>query len=160
MKKIAMAAVVTAAVFAGLVAVGSVSASDKADKKMMMKADEAVALMPADLKWEEAPNSGGVKIATVSGDFMKGAHSVFAKFPAGTKHPLHSHTATLKVVVLSGTFTYAPEGQSEKQFGPGSFLVVPGGSKHTSGSTADSECVVYQEGNGAFDMVMAEAPKK
>jgi quercetin dioxygenase-like cupin family protein len=107
---------------------------------------------PDELSWSEVPDSGGVQVATLSGDFFKSAHRVMAKFPAGTAHPLHTHSAKVTVVVISGIFTFGAEGGPEKEYGPGSYLEVPGGFKHTSGCTAAGPCMVYQEGSGKFDM--------
>jgi hypothetical protein len=132
--------------FAMLLLGGTALAQEKA-KPMMMA--------PADLKWAAVPNST-VQIATVSGDFAKGPHKVFAKFPPKENHPVHSHSATLTVVVISGDFQFGAKGEKSKSYGPGSVVVVPGGFEHTSGSEAG--CVVYQEGDGAFDMKMSEAP--
>src|SRR4051812_38632109 len=110
-------------VIAACVSVGAAWAAKK----------ELTAQTPDDMKWNEIPESGGSMVANVSGDIMKGAYSAFAKLPAGQMHPLHTHTAEVKAVVVSGTFLLGPEGGPEKKLGPGSYFVVPGGFKHTSG---------------------------
>jgi uncharacterized cupin superfamily protein len=58
------------------------------------------------------------------------------------------------MVVLAGNFWVAPEGGEKKMFGPGSYVMVPSGWKHTSG--ADAGTTVFQEGPGKFDMQMVK----
>lgn len=103
--------------------------------------------------------SPGIMFASLWGNMDKGAYGVLVKFPAGTKHPLHTHTSDIKAVVISGTFYYAPEGGTEQRLGPGSYFFVPGGSKHMSGSTDDGPCEIFQESAGKFDMMSAEEKK-
>jgi hypothetical protein len=124
------------------------------------KGKEAVTLTPEEMKWVDVPDSGGVQIAPVKGDPMKGAYDAFAKFPAGNDHPLHTHTNEVEVIVISGTFNYAPEGGTTKGYGPGSYLKIPGGMKHTSGCAAGAACVIFQEGSAKFDYKPVAAPKK
>ena len=93
-----------------------------------------------------------MQIATVSGDPMKGAYSVFVKLPAGQPHPLHTHSSDVKVVVLSGTFTVTPEGGVEKKIGPGGYFFVPANMKHSSSCAPGAPCVMFQEGPGKFDV--------
>jgi hypothetical protein len=118
---------------------------------------KAMAMAPADLKWAEIPNAK-VQIATVWGDFNKGPHKVFAKFPAKETHPLHTHSANLTVVVISGDFVFGAKGEKPKTYGPGSVVWVPANFEHTSGS--ETGCVVYQDGDGAFDMKVSGPPPK
>ncbi len=113
---------------------------------------ELVTSAPEDMKWTEIPNSGGVQVTSVQGDMMKGAHTAFAKIPAGAVHPLHTHTSEVKAVVVSGTFLVGPEGGPEKKLGPGSYFVVPGGMKHTSSCAEGAPCVLFQQSSGKFDM--------
>ena len=119
---------------------------DKTPKHLITMAAE-------ELQWKDAPNAPGVKVAVVSGDMAKGAYQAFAKFPAGQTHPMHTHTGTIKGVVISGTFLITGEDGMEKRLGPGSYFDVPGGFKHTSGSDASSECVIFQSQSEKFDMI-------
>ena len=141
---------------AGVVLTAGVSAVWAAKK-------EIVLITPDELKWADVPAppgapagapspAGGAQVANVVGDAMKGAYSAFAKIPAGQMHPLHTHTADTKAVVISGTFIVTPEGGAEKKLGPGSYFMVPGGMKHTSGCAAGAPCIVFQEGPAKFDM--------
>ena len=135
-----------------IIAVGfGIAAAATKDKQKVLSASE--------LEWSEVPNSGGVKIAPVVGDLMKGAHQMMVTFPAGTKHALHTHTHSIKLVTISGSFIYAPEGGPEKTYGPGSYILIPGGLRHTSGCTDAAPCVMFHEANGKFDNKPV-APKK
>jgi quercetin dioxygenase-like cupin family protein len=114
----------------------------------------------ADLKWSEIPNSGGVMRSVLWGDADKGAYGAIYKFPAGGAFPLHYHTNAMKVVVISGTWLYTPEGGQEHRLGPGSYLAYGPKDKHVSGPADNAECVFFIEQPGKFDMVPAETPKK
>ena len=133
------------------------SAHNALAQKKMKK--EPIAWAAENIKWEEMKSGPpGVMGATLWGDMTKGAYGALIKFPAGMKHPLHTHSSDIKTVVLSGTFTYAPEGGEEKNYGAGSYLLIPGGSKHISGSGADG-CTFFMEQSGKFDMKPVEEKK-
>jgi hypothetical protein len=53
---------------------------------------------------------------------------------------------------MTGTFLVGGKGEKPKAYGPGSFLIVPGGWEHTSGCDKAGPCLLFQEGDGAFDM--------
>lgn len=120
----------------------------------------AVLLTPSELKWKDAPNIKGLQQAVVWGDSAKGAHGSFAKFAPGTEVPMHSHTATGRSVVVSGTIVSTPQGQPAKELPPGSYFVYPGGAPHITACKAGSECVIYSQWLGAFDLKPVEGAKK
>ena len=122
----------------------------------------AVAWAAEDMKWVDmdAKTAPGVKYAEVTGHMDKGAYSAYIKLPAGSQHPLHTHTNDVKCVIISGTFLYTPEGGTEKKLGPGSYLFVPGGFRHSSGVAEGSDCVLFQEGPGKFDLLLVTEEKK
>ena len=115
-------------------------------------------IMPAaDMKWVDAPNApAGVKEVVLWGDPTKGRFGVLEKFPAGFSAPLHWHSATLRLVIISGTVIHGPEGKPEVRLGAGSYLVDPAGYKHTTACDKASECVFFMEGDGKFDIVPAD----
>ncbi len=115
-------------------------------------------IMPAaDMKWVDAPNApAGVKEVVLWGDPTKGPFGVLEKFPAGFSAPLHSHSATLRIVVISGTVIHGPEGKPEVRLTAGSYLVDPAGYKHTTACDKSSECIFSMEGDGQFDLVPAD----
>ena len=138
------------------------SAQAKADKAPRAAARQPVFMPAADLKWTDLDPSGapGVKVADLWGDHTKGAFGAFFKLPAGFAVPLHTHTNTMKVAFISGTYIQVPEGKSEVRLGPGSYMLQPGGNyRHTTSCDKASECVFFVEGNGKFDLKLVEAGK-
>ena len=114
-----------------------------------------------DLRWADLNPTGapGVKIADVWGDHKTMGYGAFLKFPAGFLAPLHTHTSTIKIVVLSGTYIQTPDGKSEMRMGPGSFVLQPGGNyKHVSACDKASECLLFIESPGKFDLIPVQAP--
>jgi hypothetical protein len=120
-------------------------------------------VMPAgDLKWADLDPTGapGVKIADLWGDHAKGAFGAFLRLPAGFAVPLHTHTYDIKVVIVSGTYIQAPEGKPEFRIGPGSYFMQPGGNyRHTTSCDKASDCVLFAESNGKFDLKLVDAAK-
>ena len=124
------------------------------------KKREALAWPAANLKWIEMKGGPpGLSYVDLWGHMDKGAYGVLVKLPAGMDHPLHVHTSDVKLVVVSGMFWYKPDGGTKVELGPGSYLMVPGGLKHTSGTGPDG-VEMFQEGPGKFDMLPVEAPAK
>ena len=129
-------------------------------------ANAPVFMPPGDVKWMDLDPKGapGVQIADLWGDHTKGAYGAFIKFPAGFSTPLHTHTNTMKVVILSGTFIHGPEGKPEVRLGAGSYFLQPGGNyRHTTACDKASECVFFAESAGKFDLkpvVAGKAPAK
>ena len=137
----------------------AVYAQEAAQPKPAMKR-AAVLKAAEDLKWTDVPNVKGVQQAVAWGDSQKGPHGAFDKFAAGTEVPLHSHTANLRSVIISGTMVIAMEGQRAKELGPGSFAFLPSGAKHTTACKAGADCLFYTQASGAFDVVPAEGANK
>ena len=97
----------------------------------------------------------GVLKAVLWGDPGKGAYATITKFALGTKNALHTHSHDIKVVVISGIFVY-DSGSGEKRLGAGSYLFEPAGVKHTSGAGLDTDCLFFEESDGAFDLKPAK----
>ncbi len=151
---------------ASLVLAAAVFAQQPAESKAKAhtagKAAAPVFDSPGDLKWGDLDPKGapGVKIADVWGDHTKSGYGSFLKFPAGFLAPLHTHTSAIKIVVVSGTYIQTPEGRAEMRMGPGSYVFQPGGSyKHISACDKASECLLFIESVGPFDLKLVEAPK-
>lgn len=117
----------------------------------------AVLRAAGEMKWTDVPNASGVQQTTLWGNPDKGSHGVLNKFRAGTEVPLHTHTADLRSVVLSGTVVIGVEGQSPKELGPGSYLSLPGGLKHTTACKTGEDCLFFTTQPGAFDVKPVEA---
>jgi len=114
-------------------------------------------IWPADnVKWEAGPLPG-THVAKLWGDWMKGGpYGVLVKFEAGLMNPLHKHTQSLKIVVISGTFVHQPEGGTETRLGPGSYLMQAGGRNHISGCAAGAECEFFMTSSDKFDLIPAK----
>ena len=133
-----------------------------AQAKMSSKAAKPVIWQSGDMKWMDLDPKGapGVKIADLWGDHTKGAYGAITKFPAGFSAPLHTHTNTMRIVVISGTFIHTPEGKLESRLGPGSYLLQPGGNyRHSTACDKASECVFFIESSGKFDIKPVEEKK-
>src|SRR5262245_59723418 len=105
------------------------------------KGKEGVLWPAADIKWEEAKPPPGMKMpegakppmaAALWGNMLKGPHGVLIMFQPGEQHPLHTHSAEIKGVVLEGTWIVGGEGGEQKKLGPGSYVLIPANWKHTS----------------------------
>jgi len=163
MRKRILAVLVCVLAAAAVLAQGSGEAKKMAPKKVA--AAKAVALSAADLKWVDlSSDAPGVKIVDLWGDHTKGAYGALTKFPAGWAAPLHTHTYDMRIVVVSGTFIHTPEGKAEVRLGPGSYLFQPGGNyRHTTACDKASECEIFTESKGKFDIKPVEegkAPEK
>jgi hypothetical protein len=111
---------------------------------------KAAAITADALAWQELSAKGsGVMIATVSGDYTQGAWAGFLRFPAGSKSGVHTHSSDLKIVVVSGTFHYGSTPETEKSYGPGSYVLIPANIPH-SNSQAEG-ALLYTEQPGKFD---------
>jgi quercetin dioxygenase-like cupin family protein len=119
--------------------------------KAAKKAKGEVILPAADLKWTDMPIKGA-QHAPLWGDMDKGAFGALIKFPAGTNIPLHTHSSSLKLVVVSGTVYTGADMASAKDLGPGSYALQPAGWTHVTGCRAGADCVFLTEANGKFDM--------
>lgn len=110
------------------------------------------------IKWEDGPTKG-THVAKLWGDMGKGGpYGVLVKFDAGVMHPLHKHTHSLKIVVISGTFVHQPEGGTETKLGTGSYLLQRGGRNHASGCAPGADCEFFMTSSDKFDLTPVEAP--
>ena len=118
------------------------------------KAESKAPLMVSftDLKWVELPERKGMQFAVLSGDPKTGSYTQIRRVPGGTDNPLHSHSSELKNVIISGVWYTGADAASAKDFGPGSVVMMPADWVHVSGCRSRSECVLYQEGKGKFDL--------
>jgi quercetin dioxygenase-like cupin family protein len=156
-----LALVVSFLVAAAVLAKGTQESKMASTAKSAGGAKAPVIWPAADIKWVEiSPDTPGVKIADLWGDHTKGAFGALIKFPAGFSAPLHTHTHDFRIVVVSGTFIHGPEGKPEVSLGAGSYVLQPGNYRHTTKCGAASECVIFSEGKGAFDLIPVDAAKK
>lgn len=119
-----------------------------------------VTMTPDELKWVPNPGNADVQMAVAWGDPAKGPHGAFHKFKPGFDSGLHTHSADLRIAVISGTMIAATEGGPEKKLPPGSYEYQPHTVKHvTKCDTGGSGCVIFVEANRKFDIVPAEEKK-
>jgi quercetin dioxygenase-like cupin family protein len=116
----------------------------------------AVALTPDALQWQPVPLLAGMTFARVSGT-ADGPQARFVRIPANGMLPLHRHTATVRVVVISGTYVYGTQGEPARRYGPGSFIVTPGDVPHVAG--CGEACLYYEEVEGRPDFIPVPAAK-
>jgi len=132
-------------------AVAIAATSGKAVKKDVVWSADSI-------KWEDGPVKG-TRVAKLWGDWMKGGpYGVLIKFDAGLMHPLHKHTQSLKIVVLSGTFVHHPSGGDEVKLGPGSYVMQASSKNHVSGCAEGAECEFFMTSGDKFDLIPVEAP--
>ena len=136
-----------AAAFFLIVAMPSGSALAGEDKKSPTNTPTS------DLRWVETPI--GPLASPVSGDFTKGAHITYLKFPSGAKTPLHTHSASYVGIVISGNARHTVKGvaETEKILPPGSHWFMPANVEHVSECVPGAECVMALIQNEKFDFL-------
>jgi quercetin dioxygenase-like cupin family protein len=145
-----------------ILAVGvSLLASSVFAQSAMGGSKSAVIRPAAEMKWGPiSPENPEVMITDLWGDHTKGAFGALIKFPAGYTADMHTHTADVRIVVVSGTFLHTPQGKPEAKLTAGSYVFQPGGGYvHATGCGKESECVFFAEASGAFDLKPLEAKK-
>jgi anti-sigma factor ChrR (cupin superfamily) len=118
-----------------------------------------VSMTPDQMKWVPSPDAAGVMTATTWGDPATGPHGAFHKFKAGVGAPLHTHTANLKIVVISGTMVLAGESGKAMRFPAGSFFTQPNTFKHTTKCLEGADCLIYAEADAKWDLKPVAAKK-
>ena len=93
----------------------------------------------------------GVSKSSLWGD-AEGKHGSFTRLKAGLTTPLHTHTYDIRMIVVSGTLIHTEPDGIVTRLGPGSYCFTPGGSVHSTGCTADADCLFYEEQDGKFDL--------
>ena len=134
-----------------------------------MWAAEYTAVMPPDIKWNDAPSIGpGVKTAVIDGDpKSSGSFVMRLRVPPKTKVRVHTHPADENVTILSGTLYFAAgdkfDAKAAKPFGPGSYFSI-GKGKPMFAYTTDNEVIAQLHGNGPWGLTYLDpaddSPKK
>ena len=124
-------------------------------------AAEYSAVMPADIKWNDAPSIGpGAKTAVIEGDPKSpGPFVMRVKIPPKTKIGVHTHPADENVTILAGTLYFAPgdkfDTKAAKPFGPGSYFSI-GKGKPMFAYTTDKETVFQLHGVGPWGLTFLD----
>lgn len=110
-------------------------------------ADQAAFVNVKDLKWKDMAMPAGAREAPLWGDPASGDHATMVRWKFNSKARDLVRNQDVHVVVLAGTFT-AEVGGEYREFGPGGYVSVPKGVKHTFGCEAAGECrlVVHHPG--------------
>jgi anti-sigma factor ChrR (cupin superfamily) len=132
-----------------------------AKAKPAAKPATLVTMTPDELKWVPNPANAEIMLAVAWGDPATGPHAAFHKFKPGFKAELHTHSADMQLVVVSGTLIAGTEGGPEKKLPPGSCEYQPHTVKHTTACDIGSAsgCVIFAVASGKFDLVPAEGKK-
>jgi quercetin dioxygenase-like cupin family protein len=119
--------------------------------------DRRPAYGPIDeITWTKTPI--GPDASPVSGDFTKGKHITYLRFPGKFKTPVHTHTADYTGIVLAGSARHYIEGdaKTEKLLGVGSFWQMPANVKHISECVSETPCVFAVIQDSKFDFLPAK----
>lgn len=119
-------------------------------------AQEVVLIDPDTAEWTEV--APGVDRVVVQGDDTVGPYTAFTRFAPGQVNPLHRHNSDIWLVVIEGAYFYTPQGGETLRVEAGQYLLVPGGTVHTSGGDAEAGLLMYEGSSGAFDLVPVETP--
>lgn len=113
-------------------------------------------ISPAEqMQWSgEIPDGRGETMSTLWGDPARGPHAALHRFPAGWSLPLHTHSATVRAVVVAGNFNIAGDDGVEKKLVPGSFILIPANTRYSD--SCDGGCVLAIDASGKFDIHIAE----
>lgn len=137
-----------AVVFAATWWIGTVQSQEKQQK------GKPVTFVSADqAKFKEV--IPGVSRGVLWGNPDKGPYGAFTKFVPGYDAGMHTHTNDVWLVVLKGAYLYK-DSAGEKRVNPGSFIRIPGKTKHWSGGDAKEGALFYEEAAGKFDLIPAK----
>jgi quercetin dioxygenase-like cupin family protein len=111
-----------------------------------------------DLQFGPLGEGSPVEAALLWGDPATGPAAVLVRFPAGFSEPLHSHSSTYRAVLVKGEFKSRGSDGSEPEtvYGPGSFVLQPGGEVHAEMNVGDDELVALVHFDGPVDFVLAD----
>lgn len=121
---------------------------------------EAVRVVTGDaLAYHSEPHAPGAGIAVVAGDpKAAGPYTIRVRFAPGATAPPHSHPDERVVTVLEGEYRFASGAHFDEDalrpYGPGTTLIVPGGTLHYSAAGA-AGAVVQESGTGPTALVPA-----
>ena len=146
---------------------GSSGALAQGQAKQGKKIEQMTATSVGDVKWSELKVPGfdpGAQMGVLDGNpsAAGGVYTLRLKFPAGYRFPSHWHPKAEHLTVLSGSFQLgmgATEDRStEKTYGPGDFLMLPGRHPHYGGTT--QETVIQLHGVGPFQIFLSKGKEK
>jgi len=109
-----------------------------------------------DLPFAPLAEGSPVEAALLWGDPATGPAAVLVRFPEGYAEPWHNHSSTYRAVLVKGGVQSRTPGAATPAtvYGPGAFMVQPGGEVHAEVNAAAGELValVYFEGPIDFNL--------
>ena len=112
----------------------------------------------ADLQFAPLGEGSPAEAALLWGDPATGPAALLVRFPEGYAEPWHSHSATYRAVLIKGEFqTRSKDGtDSTRVFGPGAYVVQPGGATHSEVNAGPGEMVALVYFEGPVDFVPSD----
>lgn len=112
-----------------------------------------------DLQFAALGEGNPVEAAMLWGNPETGPAAVLVRVPEGYAEPWHSHSSTYRAVLVKGEFqTRSNNGNvtSTDVYGPGAYVVQPGGAVHSEVNAGQGELVALVYFEGPVDFVLAE----
>ena len=108
-----------------------------------------------DLQFAPLGEGNPVEAAHLWGDPATGPVAFIVRMPEGCAEPWHSHTSTYRAVLIEGRFQSRSKDaatDSVEIYGPGSYVVQPGGQTHSEVNAGDGSllALVFFEGPADF----------
>jgi quercetin dioxygenase-like cupin family protein len=114
---------------------------------------EAKELLAKDIQWAPLdPSRPDPLVSPLWGDGTKTANGFLMKMKAGGAPFWHIHRRDYHGVVLAGNVVSYESGTQPREMPPGSYWWQPNGNKHTTDCKGPSDCVIYLDFTGAFDV--------
>ena len=113
----------------------------------------------ADLQFGPIAEGSPVEVALLWGNPVTGPATVLVRFPEGYAEPWHSHSSTYRSVLIKGDFLTRSRDNGETStdvYGPGAYLVQPGGAVHSEVNAGRGDLVALVHFEGPVDFVPAE----
>lgn len=114
-------------------------------------ASDITLVSPDALDWKATPE--GVAFAALTGDRFQNAYAAMVELPSGTASPLHTKSADMFGVMISGAMTHVAGVEPAFEVGPGGYYHIPGGLPHVSTCVSAEPCVTFLYQPGAFDFI-------
>lgn len=102
-------------------------------------ADAPTLLTAKEVQWTDQAAPAGGKQAALWGQAGGGDSGTLVRWKFNTKVPNVVRDSDVHILVLTGTFTIDVDGKY-KEFGPGGYLSIAKGVKHSMGCEAAGEC--------------------
>ena len=111
-----------------------------------------------DLQFGPLGEGSPVQAALLWGNPETGPAAVLVRFPEGFREPFHRHSSTYRAILVKGEFQSRArdDADSETVYGPGSYVVQPGGAVHAEVNAGAGEMVAFVYFDGPVDFELAE----